>query len=170
MAPRAEDPPGARDRHAPGSRRRHARNRLAVALSRPVPDPLVDLIARRLQALAQPTPIRLLERLDAHGEQTVQALVQAVGVTPYNASRHLAALQLAGVVHRRPRGKHALHRLADPTVMPLYELVARGLAEAYWWRESWRRRHRYETRWISQTGGLWIAQLLVPIGRAALRR
>jgi DNA-binding transcriptional ArsR family regulator len=74
-----------------------------MALSRPVPDPLVDLIARRLQALAQPTRIRLLERLDAYGEQTVQALAQAAGVTPYNASRHLTALQLAGVVHRRPR-------------------------------------------------------------------
>jgi DNA-binding transcriptional ArsR family regulator len=56
-------------------------------------------------------------------------LAQAVGVTPYKASRHLAALQQAGVVHRRPRGNYALYRLADPTVMPLYELVARGLAE-----------------------------------------
>jgi DNA-binding transcriptional ArsR family regulator len=99
-----------------------------VALGRPVPDPLVDLIARRLQALAQPTRIRLLERLDAHGEQSVQALAHAAGVTPYNASRHLAALQLAGVVRRRRRGKHTLYRLADPTVIALYELVAEGLA------------------------------------------
>lgn len=45
-----------------------------MPLPRPIPDPLVELIARRLQVVGQPQRIRLLDRLDREGVASVGQL------------------------------------------------------------------------------------------------
>lgn len=100
-----------------------------MPLARPIPAPLIELIAQRLQVLGQPLRIRLVERLDRAGEASVRALADELGVTPYNASQHLGVLRQAGVVTRRQRGRQALYRLADSSAVPVYELVAERLGE-----------------------------------------
>lgn len=40
----------------------------AVPVARPIPDPLVELVARRLWILGQPVRVRLVDRLERLGE------------------------------------------------------------------------------------------------------
>ena len=63
-----------------------------AALTHPLPDDLVELIAERFRALAEPTRIKLLDRL-RDGEATVLELTVLVGTTQQNVSKHLNLLR-----------------------------------------------------------------------------
>jgi len=91
-------------------------------LTHPLPDPLVELIARRFRALGEPLRIRLVEHL-LEGEATVQELVEATGAGQQNVSKHLGLLRDAGIVARRKQGTFAHYRIVDPTVATLCEQV-----------------------------------------------
>jgi DNA-binding transcriptional ArsR family regulator len=93
-----------------------------VAVPRPLPDPLVELIARRFRVIGEPTRIRLLDRL-REGEATVHELVEALGASQQNVSKHLQVLLEAGIVARRKQGNHAYYSIADPSVLDLCERV-----------------------------------------------
>jgi ArsR family transcriptional regulator len=88
----------------------------------PLADDLVDLIAERFRALAEPTRIKLLDQL-REGEATVLELTALVGTTQQNVSKHLNLLQHAGLVARRKQGNFAYYRLIDDTVYTLCEAV-----------------------------------------------
>jgi DNA-binding transcriptional ArsR family regulator len=64
---------------------------IIVGLPDPIPDPLVELLANRLQVIGEPTRIRVLDRL-RHGPASVQQLVDAAGTTQQNVSKHLTRL------------------------------------------------------------------------------
>lgn len=98
-----------------------------MALQHPLPDDVVELIARRLRLLADPTRIRLLDNLRS-GESTVQELTQAVGSTQQNVSKHLGLLTDAGIVGRRKDGNSTRYRVIDDDVWKLCEDVC-GAAE-----------------------------------------
>jgi DNA-binding transcriptional ArsR family regulator len=93
-----------------------------VALPHPLPDEVAELIARRFKLLAEPTRIKLLDRLHA-GEASVQELADAVGTTQQNVSKHLAALADAGVVARRKQGNFVFYRVVDADIWRLCEDV-----------------------------------------------
>lgn len=103
----------------------------AMPLPRPIPDPLGELIARRLQVLGQPLRIRLIDQLERHGEVSVQALADEAGVSVHNASQHLGILREAGVVGRRQSGRMAYYKLADASALTVYELVASSISEQF---------------------------------------
>ena len=65
----------------------------------PIPDPLVELIARRFRAMSEPMRIRLLDRL-REGEATVAELTEALGASQQNVSKHLCGAHRRG--HPRP--------------------------------------------------------------------
>ena len=90
------------------------RERARRRRSHPLPDELVELIAERFRALAEPTRIKLLDRL-REGEATVLELTALVGTTQQNVSKHLVLLQRAGIVARRKQGNFAYYRIADET-------------------------------------------------------
>jgi ArsR family transcriptional regulator len=96
----------------------------------PVPhslsDELVELIAERFHALAEPTRIKVLDRL-RDGEATVLDLTAAIGTTQQNISKHLRLLQHAGIVARRKDGNYAHYRIADESVYTLCEAVCGSL-------------------------------------------
>ena len=96
-------------------------------LPNPLSEPLADLIAKRFRLLAEPTRIRLLDRLRA-GETSVQDLTEALGTSQQNVSKHLAVLAEAGIVGRRKSGNHALYRIADESVFDLCEQVCGSIA------------------------------------------
>ena len=54
----------------------------------PIPDELVELIARRFPLLAEPMRIRLFDRL-RDGEATVHQLADELGTSEQNVSKHL---------------------------------------------------------------------------------
>ena len=97
-----------------------------MSLPHPLPDPVVELIARRFRALGDPLRIRLVERL-MEGEATVQQLVAASGGGQQNVSKHLGVLAHAGVVARRKEGTFVYYRIADEVVFSLCEQVCASL-------------------------------------------
>ena len=87
----------------------------APAITHPLPEQLVELIAGRFKALADPTRIRLLDRLH-DGEATVTELTEAAGTTQQNVSKHMLLLLSAGLVARRRHGNYIYYRIADDAV------------------------------------------------------
>jgi DNA-binding transcriptional ArsR family regulator len=94
----------------------------SMGIPHPLPDELVELIARRFRILSEPTRIKLLDRL-REGEATVQELTEAIGSTQQNVSKHLGVLLDAGVVNRRKAGNFAYYGVADDGVFRLCEDV-----------------------------------------------
>jgi DNA-binding transcriptional ArsR family regulator len=82
--------------------------------------PLVDLVVRRLLAIAEPTRIRLLISLEGH-EATVQELTDELATTHQNVSRHLGVLYQSGIVTRRKDGNKVWYSLADYSACRLIE-------------------------------------------------
>jgi DNA-binding transcriptional ArsR family regulator len=97
-----------------------------MPLTHPLPDPVVELIARRFQILGEPIRIRLLERL-RDGEATVGELVEATGAGQQNVSKHLGVLLRGGVVTRRKQGTSVYYGIADDVVFRLCEEVCGSL-------------------------------------------
>jgi ArsR family transcriptional regulator len=99
-----------------------------MPLSRPLADPIVDLLAERFAAFAQPLRIKLIDELDSRGEATVQELAAALPAGQQNVSKHLGLLHRAGIVARRKDGTFVRYRLADADAMGLFEQAALGIA------------------------------------------
>jgi DNA-binding transcriptional ArsR family regulator len=97
-----------------------------MALPHPLPDPLVELIARRFRVIGEPMRIRLLDHLRDE-EATVQDLTEALGASQQNVSKHLQVLLEAGIVGRRKQGTHAYYSIADEGVLALCEQVCGSL-------------------------------------------
>jgi DNA-binding transcriptional ArsR family regulator len=97
-----------------------------MPISHPLPEPVVDLVARRFRALGEPLRIRLVERL-MDGEASVQELVAATGAGQQNVSKHLGVLLNAGVVGRRKQGTFVYYRIVDEVVFDLCGQVCASL-------------------------------------------
>jgi len=99
-----------------------------MSLPHPLPDDLVELIARRFRVIGEPTRIRLLDRL-RDGEASVSELTEALGGSQQNVSKHLTVLADAGVLARRREGTHVFYRIADESVLALCEQVCGSLQD-----------------------------------------
>ncbi|PRH77178.1 transcriptional regulator [Streptomyces solincola] len=75
----------------------------------PGPAP-VELLQRRMEALAHPLRMRLCRKL-ARTASTTGELAETYGITPPEVSRHLAVLKRAGLISTRRRGRYVLHQL-----------------------------------------------------------
>ncbi|MEO5634798.1 metalloregulator ArsR/SmtB family transcription factor [Gaiella sp.] len=94
----------------------------APSLPHPLPDELVELIARRFRVIGEPMRIKLLDRLRS-GEATVLALTATTGASQQNVSKHLGVLHDAGIVARRKEGTQVFYRVADAGIFELCETV-----------------------------------------------
>jgi DNA-binding transcriptional ArsR family regulator len=94
---------------------------------RPLTDGAANLIAERMRVLAQPLRVKLVDRL-ASEATTVQELVDALGTTQQNISKHLAVLRRAGVVVGDKAGTRVRYRLASPDILPILERAEASLA------------------------------------------
>jgi DNA-binding transcriptional ArsR family regulator len=94
----------------------------------PLPDDLIELIARRFRVLGDPTRIKLLDVL-REGEASVQELTDRIGTTQQNVSKHLGVLHQAGIVGRRKGGNYAYYSIVDEGVFALCEEVCGSLVE-----------------------------------------
>ena len=93
-----------------------------MVLPHPLPDDLVELIARRFRVIGEPMRIRLLDRL-REGEATVGELSEALSASQQNISKHLAVLADVGILGRRKEGNHVYYRVVDEGVFTLCEAV-----------------------------------------------
>jgi len=104
------------------------RRNMRAMTQHPLPDDLIELIARRFRVLADPTRIKLLDLLRER-EATVQELTDTIGSTQQNVSKHLGLLRQERVVRRTKRGNYSYYSIADEGVFALCENVCGGLAE-----------------------------------------
>jgi len=95
-------------------------------LPHPLPEELVELIARRFRVLGEPLRIRLLDQLRA-GEASVNELSETLDSSQQNVSKHLQLLAEAGIVGRRKHGNHVYYRIVDEGVLRLCEDVCGGV-------------------------------------------
>jgi DNA-binding transcriptional ArsR family regulator len=93
-----------------------------MSLPHPLPDDLVELIARRFRVLGEPMRIRLLDQLRG-GEATVGELSEALSASQQNVSKHLAVLADVGILGRRKDGNYVYYRIVDEGVFALCDDV-----------------------------------------------
>jgi DNA-binding transcriptional ArsR family regulator len=91
-------------------------------LLHPLPDDLVELIARRFRVIGEPMRIRLLDRL-RDGEASVTELADALDASQQNVSKHLAVMADVGIVGRRKERNHVYYRIVDKGVFALCDQV-----------------------------------------------
>ena len=82
----------------------------------------IELVATRFKVLGEPIRIRILQELQP-GERNVTQLVEAIGSTQPNISKHLRILQEAGLIGRRQAGTAVYCYIADPSVFDLCDAV-----------------------------------------------
>lgn len=101
---------------------------VAHPFTSPIDEPLAELIAQRFRVLGDPTRIRLLDAL-RDGPATVGELVDRLGCSQQNVSKHLAVLHGAAIVSRSKRGTFVDYAIADEGVFSLCEDVCGGLRQ-----------------------------------------
>ena len=94
----------------------------------PLPDPLIDLIAQRFRVIGEPMRIKLLDAL-RDGDATVGELVNRLGASQQNVSKHLGILAQAGIVNRAKDGTFVRYAIADASIFALCEQVCGGLRQ-----------------------------------------
>jgi DNA-binding transcriptional ArsR family regulator len=96
-------------------------------MNSPLSKDAAELIARRFQALSDPTRLRIVDLLRSREEASVGELAEALGGSQQNVSKHLSALLAEGFVARRKQGTSSLYRIADPGVHEICEGVCAGI-------------------------------------------
>ena len=93
-----------------------------MTIPHPLPDDLAELVAQRFRVIGEPMRIKLLDQL-RDGERSVGDLVDILGATQQNVSKHLGVLADAGIVARRRDGNFIRYRVVDDGVYQLCEDV-----------------------------------------------
>jgi DNA-binding transcriptional ArsR family regulator len=91
-------------------------------LTKPASPALLEHVADRFKALAEPARLQLLQCLRT-GDYSVNELVEKTGLGQANVSKHLQILHATGFVTRRKEGLFVHYALADSTVSKLCDLM-----------------------------------------------
>lgn len=93
-----------------------------------LPPEAVELVASRFRILGEPVRIKILQTLQ-EGEKNVSELVEAVGSTQPNVSKHLRILQDAGIIGRRQEGNSVYCYITDDSVLDLCDAVCGSIRQ-----------------------------------------
>lgn len=85
---------------------------------------IYEQFARISKALAAPARLELLDLL-VQGERSVDALATATELSIANASQHLQVLAAARMVDSRREGQRNIYRIADDSVIALWQSLRR---------------------------------------------
>lgn len=91
--------------------------------------PTEDLLARiaeRLKALGDPTRLKILHALETD-ELSVSDILDLVGGSQANVSKHLAILRRLGIVSPRREGLHVYYRVTDSTAFAICRTACTAL-------------------------------------------
>lgn len=94
-----------------------------------IPEPMLDEIAERFRVLGDPNRLRILRLLMAETDLNVGEIVERLGMSQANVSKHLRLLFDAGMVAREARGTAAYYRIADFSVARLCDVVCDRLRD-----------------------------------------
>ncbi|MCP4202016.1 MAG: winged helix-turn-helix transcriptional regulator [bacterium] len=91
-----------------------------------ITDQLLEKIAERFRAMSNPVRLKILHELE-EGELSVSAILERIGGSQANASKHLAVLRGVGLVAPRREGPSVYYRISDPAVFTICEAVCDSL-------------------------------------------
>ncbi len=89
-------------------------------------DELLYKIADVLKAMADPTRLKILHSLQ-DGERCVSDILEVVGGSQANVSKHLSVLKRAGLVDCRRDGLNVFYRIIDEGVFSICRSVCDSL-------------------------------------------
>ncbi len=89
-------------------------------------DELLHRIAEVLKAMADPTRLKILHSLH-YGERCVSDILEVVGGSQANVSKHLSVLKRAGLVDCRRDGLNVFYRIIDEGVFTICRNVCDSL-------------------------------------------
>ena len=93
---------------------------------RDLSDQLLERIAQRFRAMSNPVRLKILHALQ-EGELAVSEILDRVGGSQANTSKHLGVLRAAGLVASRRNGVSVRYRISDAAVFSLCEVVCDSL-------------------------------------------
>ena len=86
-----------------------------------------DAVAAYFSVLSEPTRLRIMHAL-CEQEKTVSQIVEELGATQTNISRHLNLMHRSGVLARRKEGKQVHYRAADQAMVEICRSVCNRIA------------------------------------------
>jgi DNA-binding transcriptional ArsR family regulator len=87
---------------------------------------LLERIAARLKAMGNPIRLKILHTLET-GELSVSEILEQVGGSQGNVSKHLGILSSAGLVSRRREGTNIFYSISDAAVFDICSTVCDSL-------------------------------------------
>jgi DNA-binding transcriptional ArsR family regulator len=90
----------------------------------------LELIAERFRALSEPMRLRMVMALMGE-ERSVSELVEELGTTQANISKHLQLLAGAGILGRRKEGLKVYYSVIDPSIARLCDVVCGSLRDQH---------------------------------------
>ncbi len=90
-------------------------------------DPVFDAVASYFSVLSEPTRLRIMHAL-CETEKSVSQIVEEIGSTQTNASRHLSLMYRSGVLARRKEGSQVYYRVADASMVEVCRTVCNQIA------------------------------------------
>jgi DNA-binding transcriptional ArsR family regulator len=86
-----------------------------------------DAVAAYFSVLSEPTRLRIMHAVCAE-EKTVSQIVEELGATQTNISRHLNLMHRGGVLARRREGNQVYYRAADAEMVEICRSVCNRIA------------------------------------------
>jgi DNA-binding transcriptional ArsR family regulator len=93
----------------------------------PLSDRARELMAVRFRALGEPMRLKILERL-FRSPASVGEILDAVGGTQANVSKHLAVLRAGRLVRGRKEGNRTVYSISDPALERLCAVVCEAVS------------------------------------------
>ena len=94
-----------------------------------LPEHLLEHVAERFRVLGDATRLSILRLLLDEGELNVGEIVDRLGASQANVSKHLRVLHGARIVARRPDGTAAYYSVSDPSLTQICNLVCDRLRD-----------------------------------------
>ncbi|MEO8197347.1 MAG: metalloregulator ArsR/SmtB family transcription factor [Thermoanaerobaculia bacterium] len=95
------------------------------------PEPSEELFARiaeRLKALADPTRLKILHAVEDR-ELCVSGILEVVGGSQANISKHLSKMKSCGILGSRRDGTNIYYRVVDPAAFTICRTVCDALEQ-----------------------------------------
>jgi DNA-binding transcriptional ArsR family regulator len=90
-------------------------------------DRVFGAVAAYFSVMSEPTRLKILNAI-CKDEKSVSEIVEEVGATQTNVSRHLGLMFRSGVVARRKEANQVFYRIADPAMMEICRTVCLQIA------------------------------------------
>ena len=91
-------------------------------------DELYERIANQFKAMGNPTRLKILACLQA-GERSATEILERVGGSQANLSKHFNVLKAADLVASRREGVSVYYRICDPGIYDLCHIVCDSIAD-----------------------------------------